>query len=502
MQNQFPLMLVICDGLGYRTECENNPLCDAQMPFFKHALSYYPHTFLEASGAAVGLLPGMKGNSAVGHLTIGAGRIIERPIAAINRMIQDGSFFDNALLQKRFNQLAQSGKALHIFGMLSDGNSHSNDEQMAAFVQMALQCGVKKIILHAFLDGIDVAPRSAAGYLKKFCTRFPQVVIGSLAGRAYAMDRAENVQYIERVYATFTTPLHDNNTWQQALENYYATTETSDAFFTPLQLSSEGMIEEGDGLLFTNIRADRMRELTKKILTSSIKYNFCITAIEYDPHFEADVFYKEPLVHETLLDVLVAAHKKIFTIAETEKYAHITYFFSGGRERVHPYEKRILVPSLNKLSYDIAPEMSAQQITDHVCAAVKRDEADFYLINYANADMVGHSGNYDATVKALECLDKQLQQLYECFVVQHKGTLYITADHGNAELKYQGSIDSQSTSHTLNKVPFIMIDNKLCDPANEQEQNKRIQELYGLADIAPFILHNLNIAIPRVMQHY
>ncbi len=502
MNKKSPTALVILDGFGYSTKTQYNAIYHAFTPHFDEWFAHYPHAILQAAGSAVGLLPGYIGNSEVGHMTIGAGRVIDQPIKIIHEAIKNGSFFKNKALIENLKKLAQNGKTLHIMGLLSDAGVHSQIEMLFALLKAAKEHGVRHIVVHAFLDGRDVPPKSAKKYLEELDKKLKKygAVLGSVSGRFYAMDRDNNWNRIEKTYRTLTEHQKINFTnWPDVLKHYYAKNIT-DEFIPPTQLSKNTLIKNGDGIIFFNFRPDRARELTQCFVDphfnhfkiNHIDLAFFITPVSYAKNLATTSLFTMPKITNTLKDVLAQHNKTIFSIAETQKYAHVTYFFNGGREKKEPHETWKLIPSLRIQNYAQAPCMSAPQITAAVLESLKTDPADFYLINYANADMVGHSGNMKATVKAIECLDYQLGKLYDQIINKMNGTMYITADHGNAEDMYDEKIHQPKTSHTTNPVPFIMIRQDL-------QGKSETLPLTQLADIAPFILTNLGIKKPKEM---
>lgn len=503
---QGPHVLVILDGFGYRHAHDHNAIYEGHPENFLRWLTEYPSVTIKASGTHVGLLPHMIGNSEVGHLTIGSGRIIKQPVTLISDSIQDGSFFKNPLLIERFKKLAHSKKRLHLAGLLSDAGVHSHIDHLLALIEMAKMQGITSIVVHPFLDGRDVPPESAAQYLtilEKALKPIKNGIIGTMHGRFYAMDRDNHWERIERSYKVLTNPQKPHFfTWQQALAASYDQ-KVTDEFFVPVTLHHAAYIQPGDALVLFNFRADRARELTRALINKSfteftthpLHLDWIVTFTSYHPDFPVDVLLQKSVVHNTFFDVLERAEKHIFTIAETEKYAHVTYFFNGGREVIHQNETRILIPSKRHYAtYALVPEMSAPEITNAVLQSLRENHHDFYLINYANADMVGHSGDYLATCKAVKCLDDMLAKLYERVVKQLNGTLYITADHGKAEEMYDIALRQPRTAHTTNKVPFLYI--------NQKEWGKPSDlPLEELADIAPFILEKLGLPIPDQMRH-
>jgi len=496
-----PTVLVILDGFGLSSQKRHNAIAHAHMPYMHYLLATYPHTELTASGYAVGLAQGFQGNSEVGHLTIGAGRVIPQIMTIWKNAIQDNSFFHNKTLTSCLSILRASNRTLHIIGLLSDAGIHSHEEQLYACIKAAALSGTAKIVIHAFLDGRDTPPQSTCTYLKQLNAHiilYPNVKLGSIHGRFYAMDRDNNWERTEKSYRVLTE--HSITTaqpWAKVLERNYAHSIT-DEFIPPTQLEPDSIIKNGDGIIFCNIRPDRARQLTASFVQThftnfTIKpliLTFFITPVEYAKTLPTNHLFKRPIIANTLKDIFEEYNTTIFSIAETEKYAHVTYFFRGENEKAVHGESRVMIPSIPTQTYKNYPEMSAQLITNTVIKSLKTDPKNFYLINYANADMVGHSGDFDATVLAIECLDKQLKTLYDMIVIQMNGTLYITADHGKAEDMFDDTTNQPRTSHTCNSVPFIMI-NKQC------ERSAIKLPLTQLSDIAPFILKNMGLPIPH-----
>lgn len=512
MKHSHSVALVILDGFGYSTEKKYNAIAHAHMPYFNEWWKQYPHALLQASGVAVGLPDGMIGNSEVGHLTMGAGRVIDQPMKIWLDAIDNNSFENSKLLHNNFEKLKNVGGVLHIMGLLSDAGVHAHEKQIHASIKAAINAGIKKIVVHPFLDGRDVAPRSAYMYLERLSHIIKQynnngsqhVIIGSLHGRFYAMDRDHNWDRIEKSYRVLTENQSESYlSWEKVLENNYMQGIT-DEFIVPTQLDAAAIVRNGDGILFCNIRPDRARELTMAFvyptnpsqelvpfIRKPLDLTFFMTPVMYDKHLTTVALFPRLPIINTLKDVLVMHGKTIFSIAETEKYAHVTYFFRGENEEPVATEERILIPSIITKDYIDYPCMSADKITDAVVDSLQKKPADFYLINYANADMVGHSGDFNATVKAVECLDKQLKMLYDVIVQQMNGSLCITADHGKAEQMYN-EIDGQPmTAHTSNPVPFIMIKKDIINDALPLTQ---------LSDIAPFILNTISLPVPSQMM--
>lgn len=500
-----PIALVILDGFGYRDDKRHNAIAAAHMRHFNSWLLEYPHALIYAAGESVGLPAHMPGNSLVGHLTLGAGRIVPQAITVLNQQLADGSFFKNQTLINRFRELKRSGGTLHLMGLLSDGANHSSDEHLYALLRMAHQQGIAKIMVHVFLDGRDVGPRSAAHYLKKLDVVFQEIgcgELGSMHGRAYAMDRAERLEYLQKSYDVLTqSHASQFKNWQEALEYYYSQ-GISDEFIPPTTLIAHSCMKPGDGLIFFNIRADRARGLMHLFFDSDLSPShpeqsrrilWIVTGVRYSAVFPCDILYDAPIVEHTLLDVLEDAQKTTFVIAESEKYAHVSYFFNGGRELVHPHEARMIIPSIPPEKFVQHPEMSAPEITDAVIRSLTKNPRDFYLINYANPDMVGHTGDFDATVKAVRCIDIQLDRLYVQIVEKMGGTMYIVADHGKAEDMYDEKANQPRTAHTTNPVYFLMMQKDI-------KHKPHLLSLYELSEIAPFILKQMHLPIPQEMQ--
>ncbi|MFC1845608.1 2,3-bisphosphoglycerate-independent phosphoglycerate mutase [Candidatus Dependentiae bacterium] len=498
-----PTVLVVLDGLGYSPSTTHNAVFAAKTPNLDSWQDSYPHALLKASGTAVGLLEGAIGNSEVGHLTLGSGRIVQQPVAIVHEAIANKTLFKNSVLIEQLKKIKTSGSKLHLMGLLSDASVHSHIAHLFAFLDAAKQVGLENVFIHPFLDGRDTPPQSAATYLEQLDKKIAQLGLGNIAslhGRFYAMDRDNNWERTEQSYCTLTEKQTTKQTsWQETLDESYKKNIT-DEFVPPTQLHPSGIIEPGDGILFFNFRPDRARQLTRAFIDPSfiefkrkrVQLECFITPFSYTPTLKTDVLFSRKPIRNTLCDVLHNNGKTMFAIAETEKYAHVTYFFSGGREQRLANETRMLIPSIRATTYVKHPAMSAQKITEAVLTSLKTDPHDFYLINYANADMVGHSGNMDATVKAIEYLDGQLKKLYDQIITNMDGTLYITSDHGNAEQMFDATTGQPTTAHTTNQVPFIMLKKEL-------RGNTKELPLTELSEIAPFILQNMELEIPKEM---
>jgi 2,3-bisphosphoglycerate-independent phosphoglycerate mutase len=481
-----PTLLIILDGYGYSEKKEGNAIYHAHAPHLKNWFASYPHALLQASGVAVGLPDGVMGNSEVGHTTIGAGKVIKETLTLLNEAIQEGQLDTNKQLLDNYKKLKQSNQSLHIIGLLSDGGVHGHIDHLLAFANTALNNGITKIFVHAITDGRDTPPQSAQKFfeqLEVFTSKHPDITLGSIHGRFFAMDRDNNT---DRTQASLDVLTLDNKhvdlKWKEIINHYYRQNIT-DEFIPPTNIFSDATIKPGDGIIITNLRPDRARQLTKALLAHT-KPLFIIAPIAYSKDITiTSLFTKEPIEHP-LVEQITKKGLSVFTIAETEKYAHVTYFLNGGCEEPYPNEHRVMIPSIKAKSYAKIPAMAARSITNAILESLKNDPADFYIINYANADMVGHSGDFQATVKAIECLDKELSLLYDQVIDVMDGTMYVTADHGNAEEKYESATHQPKTSHTTNPVPFIMI-------RKELEGKAAKLPLTQLADIAPFVLKNI-----------
>lgn len=542
MNQKYPTALVILDGWGFSEQQDYNAIAQANPTMFNFLWDHYPHALLRASGKAVGLPDNIAGNSEVGHLTIGAGKVILQPITLINNAIKNNEFEKNENLKTILETCREKNGRLHLLGLLSDGMVHSNIEHLFALIHAANTYGIPHIFVHAFLDGRDVAPRSAEHYLtqlQNILKNNPNAQLGSIGGRFYAMDRNENWDRTAQYYTMLThespvsfdtipngitqderqqdLPLvvsvhhsrrrrvdvsnHTSN-WQTILQENY-TQGISDEFIPPSLLKDDARICDNDTLIFFNIRPDRMRQIVSLFLQKSlpakknnssqplleVPQNLTIASmIRYHKDFTNTILIEKRPIQNTLLDTLELHKKTIFTIAETEKYAHITYFFNGGKETQRTSETRVLIPSPDVTTYDATPCMSAPQITQAVVQSLRTNPCDFYLINYANADMLGHTGNFEKTKEAIVCLDEQLKMLYKTLVEEFGGTLYITSDHGNAEQMWDEKNNCIKTSHTNNPVPFIMIRKDLYHKKSQSSLKLTIGEL---AEIAPLIIERL-----------
>lgn len=505
-QRPSPMTLIVLDGWGYREATDANAIAAAHKPHWEHLLATYPHTLISGSGRCVGLPHGQMGNSEVGHLTIGAGRVVHQDLTRIDNAIEDGSFFQNPMLTSALQQANDRKKAVHVMGLLSDGGVHSHEKHFFALIELAAKMQVKELYLHLFLDGRDTPPRSAISSIKKLeaiCQEKHCGKVISLIGRYYAMDRDNRWDRVEKAYHLLTQGKADyfaeNAT--EALELAYARGENDEFVQASAIRCTDAMpvtIQDGDVILFMNFRADRAREITEAFVNrafSGFQRDYwpnlgayvCLT--EYDNRFPLPIAFPPQALTHSLADVISEAGLKQLRIAETEKYAHVTFFFNGGIEEPVPGEDRTLIPSPKVSTYDLQPEMSAPELTKALVAAIKNKQYDVIICNFANPDMVGHTGNFAATVRAIETIDHCLSEITKA-IQEVGGECIITADHGNAELMYDPATQQPHTAHTSDPVPFIYIGR----PATiTTDQGK-------LSDIAPTILTLLALPIPVEMS--
>ena len=494
-----PVMLMILDGWGVAPASDVNAATLAQTPNLDRYFAEFPHTTLEASGMEVGLPEGQIGNSEVGHLNIGAGRIIYQSLTRITKAIKDGDFFDNEVLCACMDKTKNAGKALHLMGLLSDGGVHSNINHLIALLQMAKARGLEKVYVHAFLDGRDVPPKSAVGFIKQLQEAIAGMEFGKIAtvmGRYYAMDRDNRWDRIEKAYKTLV--LGEGNLVADPVQGVEASYEAgvTDEFVEPMVVEGvDAKITSGDGIIFFNFRPDRARQITRALNdaefphferpASALPVNYvCMT--QYDATIDAPVAYPPEEYNDTLGEVLAKEGKHQLRIAETEKYAHVTFFFNGGVEEPNLNEERILINSPKVATYDLQPEMSAYDVTEALLAELDKYKFDVVVLNYANPDMVGHTGVLPAAIKAMEAVDECVGKVVDK-VLSLGGSVCITADHGNLE-KMAEADGTPHTAHTTNIVPFILVSN---------EEHKLHSGV--LADIAPTMLELLNIEKPAVM---
>jgi 2,3-bisphosphoglycerate-independent phosphoglycerate mutase len=520
-----PLILIILDGWGYRAETKANAIALARKPTYDRLLREYPNTLIHTSGRYVGLPPGQMGNSEVGHLNIGAGRIVHMDITRIDLMIQNGEFFSHPVLVKAMKHAQARERRLHLFGLVSDGGVHSRQEHLYALLKIAKQNGLERVFAHAFMDGRDTLPTNGAGYLEQLQQKMREYNCGKIAtvnGRYYAMDRDRRWERIAKAYNAMVFADAEGGKYAdpvQGMKDSYNKGVT-DEFVVPFVCTdshgqAQATIRDEDACICFNFRADRVRQITRALarnsglndkdgmdlpgaedldaalprsrVPKSLHY-VCMT--RYDKNFSLPVVIPPESLENILANVMGAQKMRNLRVAETEKYAHVTYFFNGGVEQPFPGEDRILVPSPKVATYDLKPEMSAAGIADAVVKAVEDGTFDVIIVNFANADMVGHSGKIEPTVKAVETVDACLGRI-ESAVRAKGGAMLITADHGNAELMIDPATGGPHTAHTTNPVPFIVV--------SEDSKQFTLKSDGSLRDISPTILGMLGVDEPKEM---
>lgn len=501
-----PVVLCILDGWGYRHDDSHNAIRAAQTPVMDALWHAYPHTLIEASGADVGLPDDQMGNSEVGHLTIGAGRIIRQELVRISQAVRDGSIAENAELNALADQLRGSGKTLHLIGLCSDGGVHSHIDHLGGLLQWAKARGLKEVCIHAITDGRDTPPQSAEPFLNTIEAQIEKAGIGrisTLCGRYWAMDRDSRWERTEKAYRLLTEEgTISELSPQEVLKASYGE-EIYDEFLEPTRLAP-GAIESGDGVVLFNFRPDRVRQLVKALVVEGFdgfERTFIpdlnvVTFTQYEAGLPVSVAFPPESLDGLLGQVVSEAGLRQFRTAETEKYPHVTYFMNGGIEQPYPGEDRHLVPSPRVATYDQAPAMSAEQLTDNCISAVNKGIYSLVVINYANPDMVGHTGAMEATVEAIGAVDRSVGRLLEA-TNRMGGTLIVTADHGNAELM-EGPDGLPWTAHTTNPVPLILVEGeKRKIPGHGTAVELRSGG--GLADVAPTLLEILGLEQPSRM---
>jgi 2,3-bisphosphoglycerate-independent phosphoglycerate mutase len=504
-----PVLLVVLDGWGLRAQREANAIALAGTPSMDALTREFPSTQLETSGLSVGLPEGQMGNSEVGHTNLGCGRIVYQDLVRINRAVEDGSFFQNDALVQACRRARAHGGALHLAGLLSDGGVHSSLEHLAACLELARREGVARCHVHAFMDGRDTPPRSGAGFMRQLQQRMAQAGIGDVAtvhGRYYAMDRDKRWDRVAQAWAAMVRGEGFRaGSGLAAVEASYAREET-DEFIKPTVIVDAdgkpvGTIRDGDSVLFFNFRSDRARELTRALADPGFKeferpvvpkLSAYVCMTQYDETFTWPVAFPPQSLEQIFPELVSKAGLKQLRCAETEKYAHVTFFFNGGRETVFPGEERILVPSPREVkTYDQKPEMSAREVTDKLVAALGTGAYGFALVNYANPDMVGHTGILDAAIKAVRVVDECVGRL-AATARQQGMAMLVTADHGNCEMMTDPVTGQPHTAHTLNPVPFI-----LADP---DYRGVKLRSKGVLADVAPTALQVMGLPQPKEMK--
>ena len=505
-----PIILTILDGWGYRPQVENNAIALARKPAYDKLLAEFPNTLLHASDHFVGLPDGQMGNSEVGHLNIGAGRVVRMDITRIDAMIASGEFFTHPVIVDALERAAKGGRQLHLFGLVSDGGVHSHQNHLYALLEAAKQHGLDKVFVHAFMDGRDTLPTSGAAYLASLEQKMREYQVGKIAsvsGRYYAMDRDRRWEREKLAFDAMVTGNAEGGAYADPIarikESY--NNGITDEFIVPFVVTDEhghpnGVIRDDDVCIMFNYRADRARQMTYALAAPDFdkftdpkrpKNLFYVGMTQYDKKWPwlQYVIGPEKLEH-ILAQVFADIDYKNLRCAETEKYAHVTYFFNGGVEKPFAGEERILVPSPKVATYDLKPEMSAEGITDTVVKAIEQNQFDAIIMNYANADMVGHSGKLEAAIKAVEAVDAGLARIYQA-LKPRGGAWIITADHGNAETMIDPITGGPHTYHTTNPVPFILV---------SDDAPQSLQSGGALRDIAPTMLAALGQPQPSEMS--
>ncbi len=494
-----PFLLLILDGFGIREEKEYNAIAQAHTPTWQKIWGNAPHALLDASGSSVGLPQGQIGNSEVGHITIGAGRTIYQDLTRIDEAIANQSFAHHPIIQDTI-KLAQD-HPIHFFALLSPGGVHSHEHHLFATLQLFANAGCKKIYVHAFLDGRDVVPQSAKASLEKLmalCQKFPQIQLASMMGRYYAMDRDQRWERTQLAYEALTLGQTSEYATDplKALEASYARGDT-DEFVKPIWFNQAPPIENGDIVFFVNFRSDRARQLSRAFLSQNFS-NFSrkkvpilsafVSMTEYAKDIPSRIVFPPQNLKNALGEYFAARRLTQLRIAETEKYAHVTFFFSGGQEAPFEGETRILIPSPKISTYDVQPQMSVEAVTTKLVDSIEHKKFDFIVCNFANPDMVGHTGNFKATVQAIEAIDHCLALILTA-LQKVGGQMLITADHGNAECMFDEATHQPHTAHTLSLVPLVYVGK----PATV------LKETGTLADVAPTVLSLMALPIPQEM---
>ncbi len=494
--------IIIMDGFGYRKETRGNAIAEAGTPYIDALRKRYPHTLIEASGRAVGLPAGQMGNSEVGHLNLGAGRVVYQDITRIDKAIEDGDFFTNPAFVGAVENCKKHGTAMHLVGLLSDGGVHSMNTHLYALLKLCRDSGLEKVWVHCVTDGRDVPPDSAAAYIAELENKCAEIGAGKVAtivGRYYYMDRDNRWERVERGYNCVFAGIGTRYTNAAAgIAASYAAGKL-DEFVEPVVVGDYRGVEENDSVIFYNFRSDRAREVTRAAIypdfdkferAGGYKKTYYVGMTQYDATFEGIVTAFGPKdIENTLGAYLAACGKTQARVAETEKYAHVTFFFNGGVEAPNPLERRVLVPSPKVATYDLKPEMSAYEVAQKAVEEIDKG-LDVLILNFANCDMVGHTGVFNAAVKAVKAVDECVKTVVEK-VLSTGGTALVTADHGNAELM---SFDDGApcTSHTTNPVPFIV--------AGEKYVGRKLREGGALCDVAPTLLDVMGLTAPAEME--
>ena len=499
-----PTVLLILDGYGERKEKEGNAIALAKTPVMDRLKKEFPYVEGQASGLFVGLPDGQMGNSEVGHMNMGAGRIVYQELTRITKSIQDGDFFENKALKAAVEHCKKEDSALHFMGLVSSGGVHSHIEHIYGLLELAKRAGLKKVYLHAFLDGRDTPPDSGKSFLLAVEKKMQELHVGEIAtisGRYYAMDRDKNYDRVEKAYRAMVDGTGEKaSSVEEAIDASYAK-KVYDEFVLPTVIEKDGAVHtvsDGDAMIFFNFRPDRAREICHAFCDDDFSFFergarkniFFVCFTDYDPTIpNKHVAFEKEEIHNTLGEVVSNLGKNQLRIAETEKYAHVTFFFNGGKEEPYEKEDRILVPSPKEVpTYDLKPEMSCYTVTEKLTEAIRSGKYDLVVANFANPDMVGHTGVLPAAIKAIEVVDECMGKVVDAVESMH-GNLFILADHGNADIMIDEKTGEPYTAHTTNPVPFILV----------SEEKHKLREGGCLADVAPTLLELMGIPQPKEM---
>ena len=499
-----PTVLLILDGYGERKEKEGNAIALAKTPVMDRLKKEFPYVEGQASGLFVGLPDGQMGNSEVGHMNMGAGRIVYQELTRITKSIQDGDFFENKALKAAVEHCKKEDSALHFMGLVSSGGVHSHIEHIYGLLELAKRANLKKVYLHAFLDGRDTPPDSGKSFLLAVEKKMQELGVGEIAtisGRYYAMDRDKNYDRVEKAYRAMVDGTGEKaSSVEEAIDASYAK-KVYDEFVLPTVIEKDGAVHtvsDGDAMIFFNFRPDRAREICHAFCDDDFSFFergarkniFFVCFTDYDPTIpNKHVAFEKEEIHNTLGEVVSNLGKNQLRIAETEKYAHVTFFFNGGKEEPYENEDRILVPSPKEVpTYDLKPEMSCYTVTEKLTEAIRSGKYDLVVANFANPDMVGHTGVLPAAIKAIEVVDECMGKVVDAVESMH-GNLFILADHGNADIMIDEKTGEPYTAHTTNPVPFILV----------SEEKHKLREGGCLADVAPTLLELMGIPQPKEM---
>ena len=499
-----PTVLLILDGYGERKEKDGNAIALANTPVMDKLKKEFPYVEGQASGLFVGLPDGQMGNSEVGHMNMGAGRIVYQELTRITKAIEDGDFFENKALKEAVEHCKKENSALHFMGLVSSGGVHSHIEHIYGLLELAKRAGLKKVYLHAFLDGRDTPPDSGKSFLMDVEKKMRELGVGEIAtisGRYYAMDRDKNYDRVEKAYRAMVDGTGEKaSSVEEAIDASYEK-KVYDEFVLPTVIEKDGAVHtvsDGDAMIFFNFRPDRAREICHAFCDDEFNFFnrgprkkvFFVCFTDYDPTIpNKRVAFEKEEIHNTLGEVVSNLGKNQLRIAETEKYAHVTFFFNGGKEEPYKNEDRILVPSPKEVpTYDLKPEMSCYTVTEKLTEAIRSGKYDLVVANFANPDMVGHTGVLSAAIKAIEVVDECMGKVVDAVESMH-GNLFILADHGNADIMIDEKTGEPYTAHTTNPVPFILV----------SEEKHKLREGGCLADVAPTLLELMGIPQPKEM---